>query len=294
MKSIWLLGNPILHSLSPTFQNAGLQYLNIEAEYSVRQVDDGELDKVMTEMRSGDVLGANITIPYKTTIMEQMDEIDPFATSVGAVNTVLVQRKNSGTRLIGYNTDVRGIIDPIINREFTLSSSRAVLIGTGGAALSAFQALVSLGVSHVDIVARNIVAAATFANRSPSVELQIHDLNHIEHDTFASLIARADLMVQATPVGMSSGLSPNISPVPEDVMKSGLTNSLGPILVFELVYAPRETVFLRHAREYGNDKAVYIEGLEMLLHQGAESFKIWTEQSAPIPAMRASLGLADV
>ena len=124
--------------------------------------------------------------------------------------------------------------------------------------------------------------------------MQIHDLNDIEHDTFASLIARADLMVQATPGGMSSGLSPNISPVPEDVMKSGLTKSLGPILVFELVYAPRETVFLRHAREYGNDKAVYIEGLEMLLHQGAESFKIWTEQSAPIPAMRASLGLADV
>jgi shikimate dehydrogenase len=294
MKSIWLLGNPISHSLSPTFQNAGLQHLNIEAKYSVRAVDIREFSKVMAEMRSGDVLGANITIPYKTTIMDHMDEIDPFAISVGAVNTVLVQHKDSGTRLVGYNTDVRGIIDPIINSGFELPKSRAVLIGTGGAALSAFQALVNLDVSHVDIIARNVVAAAAFVNSSPSVDVSIHDLAHIEHDTFASLIAHADLIVQATPVGMHSGLSPNSSPIPEEVMRQGLTKSLGPTLIFELVYAPRETVFLRLAREYGNNKTVYIEGLEMLLHQGAESFKIWTEHSAPIQIMRASLGLADV
>ena len=91
MKSIWLLGNPISHSLSPTFQNAGLQHLNIDAKYSVRAVDIREFSKVMAEMRSGDVLGANITIPYKTTIMDHLDEIDPFAISVGAVNTVPVQ-----------------------------------------------------------------------------------------------------------------------------------------------------------------------------------------------------------
>jgi shikimate dehydrogenase len=138
------------------------------------------------------------------------------------------------------------------------------------------------------------VAAAAFVNRFPLVDVAIHDLAHIEPDPFASLIARADLMVQATPVGMQSGLAPNRSPVPEDVMRQGLTKSLGPTLIFELVYAPRETVFLRLAREYGNNKTVYIEGLEMLLQQGAESFKIWTKHAAPIQIMRASLGLADV
>ena len=102
----------------------------------------------------------------KTEVMQYMDEIDPFAKKVGAVNTVLVDRNSSETRLVGYNTDVRGIINPIMSSGFQLTNSRAILIGTGGAALSAFQALESIDIDHVDIVARNIAAASTFTTRS--------------------------------------------------------------------------------------------------------------------------------
>ena len=294
MKPIWLIGNPVSHSLSPSFQNAALEYLNIQAEYSVREVDAHQLGEIMTEMRSSTALGANITIPYKTEVMQYMDEIDPFAEKVGAVNTVLVERYSSKTRLVGYNTDVRGIIDPILNIGFQLTNARAVLLGTGGAAMSAFQALESLDIAHVDIVARNTATANEFANRPALMSVKIHDLNEISYDGFATLIDSTDVIIQATPVGMISGLMPDGSPIPGNVLRHGLAAKSKETLIFELVYAPRETLFLRLARDYGNGKVRHIEGLEMLLHQGAESFKIWTGQSAPISIMRASLGLADV
>ncbi len=294
MKSIWLIGNPISHSLSPIFQTAALEHLNIEAKYSIREVGVRELAMVTSEMHSTNTLGANITIPYKTEIMQYLGEIDPFAKEVGAVNTVLVERSAPETRLVGYNTDVSGIIDPILNTGFSLSKSRAMLIGTGGAALSAFQALENLNIADIDIVARNMAAAVALADRPSRMSIKVYDLANITHETFATLINQSDAIIQATPVGMSSGLAPNKSPVPQAVLRDGLTGKSKGTLIFDLVYAPRETLFLHLARMYGNHETRYIEGLEMLLHQGAESFKIWTGHPAPISVMRASLGLADV
>ena len=237
MKPIWLIGNPVSHSLSPIFQNAALEYLNIQAEYSVREVNVHQLGEIMTEMRSSTALGANITIPYKTEVMQYMDEIDPFAKKVGAVNTVLVDRNSSETRLVGYNTDVRGIINPIMSSGFQLTNSRAILIGTGGAALSAFQALESIDIDHIDILARNIAAASTFTTRPTLMDVEIHDLARISHVGFTALINSADIIIQATPVGMSSGLVPDESPVPENILKDGLVGKLKQTLIFELVYA---------------------------------------------------------
>lgn len=245
-----------------------------------------ELESVVGSLRNRDITGANVTIPYKISIIRFLDELAPSAKKIGAVNTVQIIRDKAYSRLIGHNTDIEGIKTSLVSEHATLGGSIACVIGSGGASLAVIAGLQSLGVKQIHLIGRNMKKVREVANKPWSLEITPHDLESISSPELTGLLAESSIIVQATSVGMAGGPAPNQTPIPQVVLESALQNSTRQQLLFDLVYSPTNTPFLSTASKFG---VTGINGLEMLLRQGAAAFEIWTGQAAPIEVMRASL-----
>jgi shikimate dehydrogenase len=258
-----LLGNPVSHSLSPTFQNAALRAARIPLVYEALEVKASEMRTLLRDLKKVSAAG-NVTSPHKVTVYDRCDELTDLATRVGAVNIFWFK---SG-RLHGDNTDVGGFdvaARALLGGE--PSAARVALLGAGGAAAAILAAIESWTGATVSIVARNAARAEALAQRFP-------DVARIETSAKRAA-ADATLIVNATPIGQREG------ELPLDV--SMISRSTA---VMDLVYQRGGTAWIRAARAKGHRAA---DGLTMLLEQGALSFQRWFGIEPDREAMRQSL-----
>lgn len=265
MRNCILLGYPIGHSMSAAMQNAAFTALGIDCMYRLKQVRPEDLAEAIKELRSTSVLGANATIPHKVTITYLLDELDTFAQTVGAVNTIV----NQGGRLRGYNTDGPAALRAMREAFGSLDGSRVVLLGAGGAARSVAYILAE-NMAKLTILNRDKEKARelAFQLRRVGADIELGDL-----ESLGKVLSTADILVNATPVGMA----PNIDATPVDSkhFHEGL-------LVFDLVYNPVKTRLLAEAEMAG---AKTLSGVKMLVYQGADAFHLWTGREPPEAVM---------
>ncbi len=274
MKLLYLLGHPVAHSLSPAMQNAALRALGLDYEYRLLPVPPEGLVEKVAELRDGDVAGFNVTIPHKVVIIPLLDELDETASTVGAVNTVV----NRDGRLKGYNTDRLASTRALRGAYGDLAGCRVAILGAGGAARAVASGLASHA-EWIKIIARDEEKAKALAKQIRGTDAEIRGGGLGEAP---GMIRSADILVNATPVGMSPNR--DRSPVEASVLHPGL-------LVFDLVYNPERTRLLADAEAAG---ARALGGLAMLVYQGAEAFRLWTGREAPeslmMRAAREALG----
>lgn len=244
-----LIGKGISRSLSPVIQSAAFQDCGIAASYELFDIDEIELLAMVELVRR--MNGVNVTAPYKERMLSLVDEIDPTAERIGAINTV----HNTG-HLVGYNTDWVGVLSPLQER-MPLEGKSFVVLGAGGAARAAVYALMDAG-GRVTICNRTRSRAERLAQEFGCAVG--HDQN----------LPSADVLIQATSLS-----SPEI---PDEQLKGFGT-------VFDLVYKPLTTPLLQRAEALGCN---VIQGIEMLVHQAAAAFEIWTGQKPNVSLMMQS------
>ncbi|HZW27575.1 MAG TPA: shikimate dehydrogenase [Trueperaceae bacterium] len=271
----YLLAHPAGHSLSPRMHGAAFEVLGLEATYEALDVPPARLAEVVAGLRlDPDFLGANVTTPHKLAVLVLLDELTEAARAVGAVNTVVPR----GGRLVGDNTDVAGFAASLEGAGFRAGGGHAVLLGAGGAANAVAYALARLGVPTVVASRRAEAAAELVAALRPVAR----GLEAVAAADLPRALAGAALLVNATTVGMAGGPAPGELPLGVDV---GL---LPPgALVNDLVYNPRVTPLLAAAKARG---LATLDGLPMLVEQGAASLRLWTGLEPPLEAMRAAVG----
>jgi shikimate dehydrogenase len=275
-----LLGHPVAHSLSPRFQQAALDAAGVDATYEAWDTPDGDLADAVARLRAAGMLGANVTVPHKVAVMDMLDAVDSLAERVGAVNTI-VQRDGA---LHGTNTDVHGVLTALRDADVDIRGSRVVLFGAGGAARAVVVAMCEGGASALTIANRTEAKAQALADSSgDDLPIDVCVLDSTSSSLRAAMDA-ASLVINSTSLGMRHGPDEEATPLPAELFHSGQT-------AFDLVYAPERTPFLGAAEQGG---ARSIGGLAMLIHQGAEAFRLWTGQEPPLDVMfaavRSSLG----
>ena len=272
-----LIGNPIGHSLSPIMHNAALEYLGIDYVYLAIPCINKDFNEVINALKKTNCKGLNITIPYKEKVFNLCDEISPIAKKVKAINTLKLNEKGGW---IGTNTDVEGFTYPL--KDLDLTKKRSVILGSGGAARSSVQGLLNLKLSEINIISRNKVSLNNILKDfkfSKQLKGFLSDDNRIK-----DLINNSEIIINSTPVGMkhiNNGI--NNLPFGEDFWQS-----LNPkTIVYDLIYNPNPTPLLKHCAKKG---CRTIDGVEMLVAQGAKSLSFWTENvNIPIEVMRNSL-----
>lgn len=275
-KLLGVIGHPVEHSLSPVMHNAALAKLGLNYVYLPFPIEPQNLKQALDGFAAIGVVGFNATIPHKQTIIPLLSEIEPIAQAVGAVNTVV----RKGERWIGTNTDVEGFIAPLQSLERDWSQTTALVLGNGGAARAVVAGCTQLGCASVHVVGRNSQKLSQFHDSwkdSPlKVNLQIH-----QWDSLPNLIQKADLLINTTPIGMYPKIEN--SPLNAELFAHLPKNAIA----YDLIYTPSPTKFLQYAQQA--DKTA-IDGLEMLVQQGAAALKIWLQQeTVPVDVMRKTL-----
>jgi shikimate dehydrogenase len=280
---VGVLGDPVRHSLSPAMHNAAIAALGLDWAYLALPVAAADLAVVLRALAAIDCRGLNVTLPHKQAAAALADELTPLGRRLGAVNT-LVRRDGGGW--LGTNTDVEGFLTPLR----PLAARDALVLGCGGSARAVVAGLVDLGLDRIQVAGRDATRLEPFirscADWAPGlVPLTWGADGAGSPDPFAAALASADLVVNTTPVGMASGKDPaaaDRSPLrPDQVAALAPTTT-----VYDLIYTPRPTALLRLARARG---CRTIDGLEMLVHQGAASLRLWSGlEEMPVIAMRAA------
>ena len=274
LRRVGLIGYPVGHSRSPAMQQAAFDALGIAARYELWETPPEALAGRIASLRAPNVLGANVTIPYKTAVVPLLDDLAPSAERAGnAVNTIM--RDDDG-RLIGHNTDVTGVLRTLDAHGTGGGRQSLLALGAGGAARAVWAA------ARERDMALRVAARHPEAARAALMAAGLASAEVIALDARAGLaeaLAASGVVINATSVGMGDALA---SPLPDDLLASLPAGAL----VFDMVSAPPETALLRAARALGLRTA---SGLEMLLEQGAAAFQLWTGQYPPIAAMRAAL-----
>jgi shikimate dehydrogenase len=272
---VGLIGWPMEHSMSPAMHNAAFESLGLNWRYLPLPVSPGQVEEAVRGLAALGFRGANVTVPHKQAVMSVLDGVADDAGSLGAVNTIVVERDGEeGVRLSGNNTDAAGFVGALRDQGFDPAGTSAVVVGAGGGARAVVFGLREAGAAEILVLnrtverARNLVSDLTVDSGSSMRAARLTPETLIEGSR------SAQLLVNATSVGMwpqtEHSIWPDCTPLPR-----GLT-------VFDLVYNPLETRFLEQARRRG---ARSIEGLGMLVRQGALSFELWTGVKAPTDVM---------
>jgi shikimate dehydrogenase len=276
MKTV-LIGWPIAHSISPAIHNAAFQALGMNGEYSLLPVEqEKDLRGVLAGLKSEkDWVGANVTVPYKEKVVAHLQKLEGAAARLKAVNTVV----RKGRRLIGHNTDLPGFLADLDRNGFDFRGKNVLVIGSGGAARAVVLGLVESG-CRISLVAVIHEQAEALARDLGDGRVDVLSWNE---PSLADRARSASLMVNTSPVGMWPGS--DASPWPESIPFPEKA------CVYDVVYNPIETRFLREAKSRGLKAA---GGLGMLVEQGALAFELWTGAKAPrdvmMRAARAALG----
>ena len=260
-----VVANPIKHSISPFIHNSAFEATNTNGVYLAWEVDATELVETVANIRRYQMFGINLSMPYKEQVIPYLDQLSEEARLIGAVNTVV---NREGT-LIGYNTDGKGFFKSL--PSFKISRKKLVLLGAGGAAKAILAQAILDGVSQISVFVRS----SSMEKTRPYIE-KMQNATGFRVDLFAledvqdlqDSITQADLLVNATSVGMDG----SSQPIPTSIV---LPEKL---MVADVIYQPFETPFLKWARNQGNQS---FNGLGMLLYQAAEAFELWTGKEMP-------------
>ncbi|WP_416675876.1 shikimate dehydrogenase [Egbenema bharatensis] len=270
-----IIGYPVAHSLSPVMQNAAIEALGVDYAYVPFAVSPEDLTAAVAGLRAIGVQGFNVTIPHKQSIMPLLAHTSDLAQAVGAVNTVWWTESGWA----GTNTDVEGFIAPLRSQAQDWSQVKAIVLGNGGAARAVVAGCAQLGCAQVQVVGRNAEKLQDFARSWENSPISVNLSTHLWEE-LPRLLPDATLLVNTTPIGMSGHT--NASPLtPED-----LQHITPKTIAYDLIYTPRPTLFLQQAAAQG---ATPIDGLEMLVQQGAVGLKQWLQQAVPIDVMQQSL-----
>jgi len=298
---IGLIGYPAGHSVSPQMQQAALDHYGIDAKYELWETKPEDLSAFTKGLRRPEYLGANITVPFKEDMMNLVDELEPLAYELGAVNTIV----NREGRLTGYNTDAGGFLKAL-NREgkFDPEGKDAVIIGAGGVARAATFALSKAGIRSLTVTDIAIERAQKLKNdierslartqgKPPRSCYDAKDVTWIDSLTYRvwpipniivlpcgsremdEAVSSCQLIVNCTPIGMKHSAAENESPVDATLIPQEA-------MIYDVVYNPLETKLLADAKRAG---AGTLNGLSMLVYQGAIAFELWTGKEAPVNIM---------
>lgn len=265
---VGVIGDPVAHSLSPVFQQAGFDALGIRARYERWQSSGSELAVRFDSLRAADCFGANVTVPHKVAAAALVDELAEMARRIGAVNTVV----NRAGRLTGDNTDVYGFQRALLSARPGAERDRVLVLGAGGAARAVIAALADIGVAGITIANRTIARASELIEAVGAAGAAVIPMTDWD---LMSAIRDHSVIVNATSIGWNGD---------QAVLAPALMDALDPDgLIADLTY--RDTPMLRMARERGIEA---MDGLAMLVYQGARSFTLWTGQDAPVEIMMAA------
>jgi shikimate dehydrogenase len=273
-----ILGWPVAHSLSPVMHNAALSALGLNGCFVPLPVPPEQLGEAVRGLAALGFAGASVTAPHKETVLAALDSVDEAAQALGAVNTLVVERDDTGAATVhGHNTDWVGFVRSLNEAGVDLQAvDRAVVVGAGGAARAALYALLQAG-CFVTVVNRTYERAKELIIAMDVPEPAEIETSSSGLDGLVRAARAADLLVHATPVGMwpqeEASVWPEEVPVPAH------------LAVLDMVYHPRETMLLRQARQSG---ALALSGLGMLVAQGAAALELWTGRPAPVDVMRAA------
>jgi shikimate dehydrogenase len=276
-KLLGVIGHPVEHSLSPVMHNAALAKLGLDYVYLPFPISPENLATAIAGFASIGIVGFSITIPHKQTILPLLSTISPIAQVIGAVNTVT----REGDTWVGTNTDVEGFIAPLqTTYHQDWSQKKAVILGNGGAARAVVAGCIQLGLAEIHVVGRNWQKLQAFRQswqNSPFADqFQIHEWTELPN-----LLHQANLLVNTTPIGMY----PHINDSP--LSRQEISYLPQEAIVYDLIYIPKPSKFLHLAETQG---AIIIDGLEMLVQQGAAALKIWLQrETVPVTEMRQAL-----
>lgn len=270
-----LLGSPVSHSISPMMHNEAFKQLHLDYVYLAFDVELDKLASVVEGLRAMNVRGFNLTMPHKNAMCALCDSLSPAAEIIGAVNTVV----NENGHFAGHTTDGTGYMRALKEDGHDIIGKKMTLLGAGGAATSIFVQAALDGVSEISIFNRR----SPFWDRAQNI---IHTLSErtnckitlYDYDDPAILkreISESAILTNGTSVGMA----PNI----EQSLITDTSVFHKDLIVSDVIYNPRETLLLKQAREAGCKTQ---NGLYMLLYQGAEAFKLWTEQEMPVEIVK--------
>ena len=254
-KIFGILGRPVAHSLSPAMHNAAFRHLGINAVYVAFPVTD--LAQAVSGLRGLGIGGVSVTIPFKEEIIPLIDELDPQAAKIGAVNTVV----NRDGRLTGYNTDWLGAMTAL-TAKISLKGRHVLILGAGGASRAIAYGIIQAG-GRVSLTDVDQARAAALVKDLGGEAIPLNAVGDCP----------ATILVNATPVGMT----PDVDGIPIDPDLLGRFE-----VVMDIVYQPLQTRLLREAQAHG---CATIDGLQMLIHQATAQFELWTGQEAPAEIM---------
>ncbi len=259
-----IIGNPVEHSLSPAMHNAAFAAMGINGIYIPMRPSD--LADGFRGLRALGFIGVSVTVPYKVAIMDCLDEIDPVAQKIGAVNTLIFKRNGAGKSICkGFNTDWLGS-NQALAAEIDLKGSIVLIIGAGGAARAVGFGLLEAG-AKILLTNRTEAKGRELAGQLNCTFIPAHEVSQV----------RADALINTTSVGMA----PHLDALP---LRPELLVHFS--VVMDIVYAPLATKLLQEAAVRG---CRTIDGLNMLQHQGAAQFALWTGREAPLAVMRNAL-----
>ncbi len=256
-----VIGWPVRHSRSPDIHNAAYRAIGLDWIYVALPVAPGQVPAALAGMRALGIEGLSVTMPHKAAVAAQVDACTADAAALGAVNSV----RREGDRLVGDNTDGGGFVDSLLDAGVDPSGRRCVVLGAGGAARAVIRALATAGADQVVVLNRDPSRAASAAELA----------GHRGVVGSAEDLRRADLLVQATPVGMGDDATLAADP---GLLPDGA-------VVADLVYHPLVTPLLAAASARG---LATVDGLGMLVHQAARQLRAWTGAEPPIDVMRAA------
>lgn len=270
-----IFGHPVSHSLSPLMHNKAFEELGLNCVYLGFDIEPGKLSSAVSAIKTLNVKGINITIPHKEAMVNQLNDLTEPVILTGAVNTI----KNEDGRLVGYNTDVPGVMRAI-KEEFNFNPQykTAFLVGAGGASRAVVAGMCLGGIRQIVIANRTLDRAnllkTQFSDQYPNVIFKTVALS--DAIKIKSFLADSDIVVNSSPAGMGE-----IPPL--DLPLKAIAKDAP---VYDLVYKPILTPLVKQARELGLKAE---SGLGMLLYQGVEAFEIWTGKKAPVDSMREVL-----
>jgi len=267
-KTFAVIGDPIDHSLSPNIHSAAFRELNLESSYIAYRIPKGELSDGVESLKKIKIDGFNVTIPHKVEMMKYLDKMDESCSIIGAVNTVT----NIEGILKGYNTDMDGFLDPFKKKEIKILDTKILLLGAGGAARAIVAGVAKEKAKHITIANRTLENANNLAQFANKIGL---DADAITIESVGNNLEDYDIIINATSIGLKNEPSP-----------ISLESIKPETIVYDIVYMPMNTDFLKKAKEKG---AKIIYGYEMLLGQAVRAFEIWHGIEAPYNAMKKAL-----
>lgn len=270
-----LIGYPLKHSLSPSMHNSAFRKLGLDLVYLAFEIEDGSLQDGLNAMRTLNVKGFNVTMPHKQKIVQLLDGVSDDAKIIESVNTV----KNENGKLIGYNTDGKGLVKALEESGIAYKGKKVVILGAGGAARAIAIQLAFDGAAQIVMANRTIIKAKMIINTiNEKIPTSKGKAIEMDEEIIKEELKDASILINCTSIGMKSTIDQ--SPI------SNVDTFNKDVFVVDIIYDPLKTKFMSMAEEVG---CKTMNGIDMLIYQGDLSFNIWTGEDMPIEYIKEVL-----